>query len=111
MAVAVGYIDYIDLGNCPLHHCTCSVVEVDLLDCPIDLALDYCRDLDFHTYFEEVEVLEELIWLCPRCCLGCGMGLFFEGVSVGDGEGDGIVAAGLGASETEEEADEGAAEN
>ena len=61
---------------------------------------------------EEVEVLEELIWpACPRCCLGCGMGLFFEGVSVGDGEGDGIVAAGLGASETEEEADEGAAEN
>ena len=61
---------------------------------------------------EEVEVLEELIWpCCPRCCLGCGMGLFFEGVSVGDGEGDGIVAAGLGASETEEEADEGAAEN
>ena len=39
------------------------------------------------------------------------MGLFFEGVSVGDGEGDGIVAAGLGASETEKEADEGAAEN
>ena len=46
-----------------------------------------------------------------NCCLGCGMGLFFEGVSVGDGEGDGIVAAGLGASETEEEADEAAAEN
>ena len=40
------------------------------------------------------------------------MGLFFEGVSVGDGEGDGMItAAGLGASETEEEADEGAAEN
>ena len=58
MAVAVGYIDYIDLGNFPLHHCTCSVVEVDLLDCPIDLALDYCRDLDFHTYFEEAEVSE-----------------------------------------------------
>ena len=58
MAVAVGYIDYIDLDNCPLHHCTCSVVEVGLLDCPIDLALDYCRDLDFHTYFEEEEVLE-----------------------------------------------------
>ena len=62
---------------------------------------------------EEVDALEELIWpLCPRCCRGCGMGLFFEGVSVGDGEGDGMItAAGLGASETEEEADEGAAEN
>ena len=58
MAVVAGYIGYIVLDNFLLLHCTCSVVEVDLLDCPIDLALDYCRDLDFHTYFEEAEVLE-----------------------------------------------------
>ena len=52
----------------------------------------------------------ELSWRC----LGCGMGLFFEGVSVGDGEGDetrgAAFDAGLGASGTaEEEVDEGGA--
>ena len=43
-------------------------------------------------------------------CLGCGMGLFFEGVSVGDGEGDETRGAAfdaeLEASEMTEEADE-----
>ena len=58
MAVVAGYIDYIVLDNFLLLHCTCSVVEVDLLDCPIDLALDYCTGLDSRTYFGEVEVLE-----------------------------------------------------
>jgi len=47
-------------------------------------------------------------------CLGCGMGLFFEGVSVGDGEGDETRGAAfdaeLEASETTEEADEEGAE-
>ena len=58
MAVVAGYTGYIVLDNFLLHHYTYSAVEVVLLDYPIDLALDYCRDLDFHTYFEEAEVLE-----------------------------------------------------
>ena len=71
------------------------------------------EDVDWRS--ELVEVL--LSW---RCCLGCGMGLFFEGVSVGDGEGDGTPGAaaaafdaGLAAASgmAGEEADEGGAGN
>ena len=57
MALVVGYTGCIGLGNYPQHHYTYFVEEVGLLDCPIDLALDYYMGLDFHTYFEEVGVL------------------------------------------------------
>ena len=58
MAVVAGYTGYIVLDNFLLHHYIYSAVEVGLLDYPIDLASDYYMDLDLHTYFEDVGVLE-----------------------------------------------------
>ena len=57
--VVVDYTGYIALDNYFLRHYTSVAAEVDQLDFPIDLALDYCMGPDFHTYFEAEGVLEE----------------------------------------------------